>query len=252
MKIEFKKLNKIPRVIALLLLTFVLVLSIYERFYFEKRALVNFKVGDKVTYGRYVTDEEFDEYETPIEWIVADKKDDEYFLVSSYILETKKYNEIYESCDWTNCSLRKWLNEDFYINSFNDEEKKFMVVQKTNIKKYATTSEINNERLITTEKVSLLSSEDVTTFLKPLSLENTSSTMHARKEGLLIFNMFDFSSFYWLKENGYDDKMALYETPYGDRYISSFGLAVDTDYIGVRPTIRVKNNKGLKSINAKR
>lgn len=59
----------------------------------------------------------------PIKWIVLDKNDGKALLLSKDILEKKKFNDKSKRVTWKNCTLRKWLNESFYNDSFNEREK---------------------------------------------------------------------------------------------------------------------------------
>lgn len=72
-------------------------------------------VGDIVTFGKYT-------------WYVIDKADDGCTLLSEkYITERAYYTE-WEFITWEKCTLRTWLNNDFY-NEFSDEEK--ALIEKT-------------------------------------------------------------------------------------------------------------------------
>ena len=78
----------------------------------EKR---NIKRGDIVTFGSYEKD--------PIEWLVSDKDKDGITLFSRYGLLDKRMDKgEVESFEET--SLRDWLNDDFYNDSFTDKQKK--------------------------------------------------------------------------------------------------------------------------------
>lgn len=70
----------------------------------------------------------------PIKWIILEQKGGEILLLSKYILDNY-YDERYDGSGnkitWDNCTLRKWLNEEFYNTAFNDNEKKKIV--KSNI-----------------------------------------------------------------------------------------------------------------------
>ncbi len=59
----------------------------------------------------------------PIEWIVLKKQGGKTLLLSKDILEKKKFNDKSKRVTWKNCTLRKWLNESFYNDSFNEREK---------------------------------------------------------------------------------------------------------------------------------
>lgn len=63
----------------------------------------------------------------PIEWYVISKDGNTAYLYSVYCLDCKPYNNSSSySVNWSNCSLRDWLNDDFYNKAFNDEEKQYL------------------------------------------------------------------------------------------------------------------------------
>ena len=51
-------------------------------------------------------------------------------IVSEYALDARAYNEDYESVMWATCTLRKWLNGEFYDTAFNEEEKGLIALTK--------------------------------------------------------------------------------------------------------------------------
>ena len=82
---------------------------------------------DTVLFGSYPQSDASGNIKDPIEWIVLDRKDNKALLMSKYILDCKAYEHDKENAKftyWEVCSLRKWLNEDFYNKAFNNEEKK--------------------------------------------------------------------------------------------------------------------------------
>ncbi len=60
-------------------------------------------------------------------WRVLQKTADTVLIISEKVLALKPYNENWTYITWENCTLRKWLNEDFY-SIFTDEEK-FMIAE---------------------------------------------------------------------------------------------------------------------------
>ncbi len=60
---------------------------------------------------------------TPIKWRIINISDNEAFVISDRCLDTMVYNDRDSNVTWENCSLRKWLNEDFYNDAFNIKER---------------------------------------------------------------------------------------------------------------------------------
>ncbi|MCL1995007.1 MAG: DUF6273 domain-containing protein [Defluviitaleaceae bacterium] len=50
------------------------------------------------------------------EWYVLEKQDDKALLLAKDIITRKAYHEIRELTSWEDCTLRQWLNGEFYRN----------------------------------------------------------------------------------------------------------------------------------------
>lgn len=95
-----------------------------------------YKTGDIVTFGTYEQDNNPDNGAEPIEWIVLDivnqkdsmskKVDHRVLLISVYALDVQPYHAEHDTVTWKDCSLRKWLNEEFYGTAFTEDEQKLI------------------------------------------------------------------------------------------------------------------------------
>lgn len=91
--------------------------------------LTNVKVGDQIYFGVYPKIDYYAGEMThsnelyPIVWDVIDIVDNKALLLSHYILDYKPYNETEDRPVWEQCSLRKWLNTEFYDTAFDSYEK---------------------------------------------------------------------------------------------------------------------------------
>jgi len=77
---------------------------------------------DGFNFGRYpeyfngkLRDEE-------IVWRVLDKASTSILAISSFALDSKPFDKDGNTNNWEDCSLKKWLNEDFYHQAFTKEE----------------------------------------------------------------------------------------------------------------------------------
>lgn len=77
-------------------------------------------VGSLLQFGHY-------------DWRILEIKDNAALIISDRVLETHKYHDQCESVTWESCSLRRYLNENFYDN-FNSDEKARII--KTRIYNY--------------------------------------------------------------------------------------------------------------------
>ena len=70
--------------------------------------------------------------QVPIEWIVLDRQEERALLLSKCALDAKPFHEVEDrTVTWAECTLRAWLNGDFYNSAFSDEERA-RIVQVTN------------------------------------------------------------------------------------------------------------------------
>lgn len=90
----------------------------YKNYDFSKA-----KAGDVIRFGSYEQDGIMTNGKEDIEWIVLSNKKGKLLLLSKYMLDCIPYNNKYGDFTWETCSLRKWLNKQFYKNAFTDEEK---------------------------------------------------------------------------------------------------------------------------------
>ncbi len=83
--------------------------------------------GNYVIFGSYEQDGDSSNGPEPIEWEVIDENDGEMLLISHYILDSKPYNTEQTDVTWETCTLRKWLNNDFYNTAFSAGEQNMII-----------------------------------------------------------------------------------------------------------------------------
>lgn len=76
-----------------------------------------------ITFGTYEQDNKTDNGKEAIEWLVLDIKDGKALVVSKYALDCKPYDQTHKDVTWETCTLRKWLNNEFLNDAFNDAQK---------------------------------------------------------------------------------------------------------------------------------
>ena len=89
--------------------------------------LSNINIGDNVLLGTYEQDNNEWNGKEPIEWLVLDKHGEQALIVSKYGLDVQPFNAEYKFVTWDRCSLRNWLKEDFFFNSFSSYEQKHIL-----------------------------------------------------------------------------------------------------------------------------
>ena len=130
-----------------------------------------------VFFGSYPQSDVSGYTKDPIEWYVLEKNDSKALLLSKYILDTKPYNNDDVKITWENCSLRVWLNNDFYNYAFSNNEKNNILdtnVVNNDNEEYGTKGGNN-----TKDKIFLLSADECKNYLVNFKSINTTGTSYA-------------------------------------------------------------------------
>lgn len=77
--------------------------------------------GDSIYFGSYTQENSTVRY-SMIEWIVLEVEEDRALLLSKQGLDIQQYNSNREAVTWETCTLRSWLNSDFYDSAFGYDE----------------------------------------------------------------------------------------------------------------------------------
>ena len=194
--------------------------------------LIKYSELFKISLGNYKNSE--------IEWLVLDKQEDKMLIISKYALDTVPYNEDYESVTWETCTLRKWLNNDFYNSAFNEEEK-------TKIKSSTVTADANPEYNTdpgndTTDKVFLLSINEVKKYFSSDEARKCVPTDYAIAQGAWTSDSYKVDGkatcWWWLRSPGDDSGRAA-----GVHYVGGVdccGHYVGSGYGCVRPALWIE------------
>lgn len=81
--------------------------------------------GEIFTLGSYPTSSSTER--KPIDWVVLDKQGPYVFAIVWNCLDAKQYHSQNKPVRWRDCSLRRWLNNDFYHSAFTPIEQKLIV-----------------------------------------------------------------------------------------------------------------------------
>ncbi|MBD5544479.1 MAG: Ig domain-containing protein [Lachnospiraceae bacterium] len=95
-----------------------------------------------------------------IKWKVLAIDEDSLFVVADKALDNKSYHDTKESITWENCTLRSWLNEEFYHTAFDRNEQSAIEEQDVENEDNPLVSVDGGNQ--TTDKVYLLSMSEVT------------------------------------------------------------------------------------------
>jgi len=206
-------------------------------------------IGDIITFGE-------------LQWRIIDKKDRNILIISEHIIEQRPYNDIWRDVTWENCSLREYLNNDFFNNQFALEEQARIVdTRNTSHKNPWYDIEEGNQ---TVDKIFLLSLEEVVKYFGDsrsleyrkaweVDLENSTKSNLIFVEspyGYLIRDRFNEARqaidengeerSWWLRSPGRNTRDATMVNYTG--FVIVAGVTVTLETGGVRPAMWIKNN----------
>ena len=90
---------------------------------YYRELLMNANAGDIVFFGSYEQDNNASNGKEDIEWLVLAKEDNRLLVISQYALDCRQYNTSKTKVTWESCTLRQWLNKDFFDEAFSNGEK---------------------------------------------------------------------------------------------------------------------------------
>ena len=195
-----------------------------------------------MTFGTYEQDNDKTNGAEAIEWQVLDKKDGKVLLLSKYALDAKPYHEDDgEGVTWETCTLRSWLNADFYKTAFTSAEQKY--IAETYVFNLGTGSH-------TYDKVFLLDANEVTGYFDEeldayAPARRAKLTEYAKAQGGFYNNdkesEYYGNGYWWLRSMSgtiYNNKFVMAVTPSG--VVSFTGYYVRQDNLVVRPALWVE------------
>jgi hypothetical protein len=167
-------------------------------------------VGDTVLFGTY--------NDNPLEWQVLRVEDGKALLITKNCTSERPYNDEYTHVTWETCTLRTYLNTDFYDDSFSNEQKDLI----------ATTTVINPDNAsyktpggnTTDDKVFLLSMDEANLYF-------TDDAGRVAKSSRWTW--------WWLRSPGYAADRTTFADGYGS--LNDIGRRVTENTGGVRPVI---------------
>lgn len=216
------------------------------------------KTGDIISFGTYEQDNIVSNGQEPIEWIVLYNNGSELYVLSKNALDCKPYNEERTDVTWETCTLRRWLNEDFFYIAFNNTEQsviKNTIVKNADNPLFGTVG--GND---TKDKVFLPSVADMVNtdygFISEYAFSDgddddkminrrCAPTLFAKEHGIWTSDSYmtayyDHSCNWWLRSPGDSTHGAMLMTGSGSIYVS--GDYVSTNDLGVRPALIINLN----------
>ena len=197
----------------------------------------SFEMGDKISFGRYFQGE--DDKKRALYWYIIDLNNNQMTLLSKYAIRSLPYHSEKKNTTWETCSLREYLNDQFYNAAFNEKEQTAILNMPLEPALGDGKSLIQSRR--TRDKVFLLDADMVGNL--PDEISRCYPTKKAVAENSL-FRARNLSTedyiYWWLRNPGKTNKTALVCGGYGITKQS-----VDSDTVGVRPVIVLNLNNSI-------
>ncbi|MBQ4110688.1 MAG: hypothetical protein IJC74_07370 [Clostridia bacterium] len=198
--------------------------------------LKNCKVGEYVAFGAYEQDNNLQNGNEEIDWLVLEKQDDLIFVISKYAIDCQPYNAVYANVTWETCSLRKWLNSEFINNAFSNAEKEMIFKVKV---PEDNNSEYNTVYGKSTEDYIYIASVDEVYKYLDLEKIKCQPTAYTANKGAQA-NKYNGNCMWWLRTPGsYQFSVSCV---YNDGHVYRSGHQVHYDEFAVRPVMWIKIN----------
>ncbi|MDE6714694.1 MAG: hypothetical protein K2K20_13290 [Lachnospiraceae bacterium] len=207
----------------------------------EQVSLEKAEAGDIVLFGSYEQDNDIENGVEPIAWQVLEISDGQALLLSVDVLDAKAYDTESAVISWKDCSLREWLNSEFYQTAFSEEER-------LQISDHCLFEGWN----LVVDKVFIMGEDDLDKYLESGSLGYGSArvsdihrrlmavpTVYAQAEGCSFVEGY---TDWWIRSDAVVDHIFCIDTK-GLTYdngmiVNNIGISA-TDVRGIRPVISV-------------
>ena len=201
--------------------------------------IAEYQPGNYVTFGTY-PQTKFGTNKTPIEWLVLESDGETALLISRYALDCQPYNNKWKDITWERCTLRSWLNNEFYNCAFSAEEKKSILVSNVSADKNPSYS--TNPGNATKDSVFLLSIVEANKYFANDEARMCAVTDYAIEQGAWTSDSSKVDGrpacWWWLRSPGYNGSSAALVFHVGSIY--DYGGRVDLSDSAVRPCVWVR------------
>ena len=186
--------------------------SIYHKYKVEMLKVA--KPGDYVFFGKYEQDNDVSNGKEDIEWLVLEVKDGKVLVISKYALDCKEYNRYYIDVTWETCTLREWLNNDFYNAAFSADEK--AMIPTVTVSEDKNPNYSINPGNATRDQVFLLSVTEANKYFSSNDARQCKATDYAVAKGALV--VYSSNCRWWLRSPGYSQDASAFVLVDGDVY----------------------------------
>ena len=224
--------------------------------------------GSIVRFGHYEQDNNINNGPEEIEWIVVTTQENKALLLSKYVLDQVEFSTNTNGDVWETCTLRRWMNNDFYNAAFDNDEKAKIV--ETNVVNNENPSSHVSSGNNTIDKVFALSVDEIYSYFnfnafitsggeyggysQELIAEATPYALYTKgltapytitaEDSVDLINNLGYTvdttgwkgNYWWLRTSGYSTRYACFVGTVGYCYASYTSLVYNYNF-GVRPAI---------------
>ncbi len=170
----------------------------------------------------------------PVEWLVLKKEGNKAMLISKYCLEAGPWNTVRADIPWEQCSLRQWLNREFYYAAFAPEEKDRILTTHVD-DPYNTDYDIEGGEEVD-DKVFLLSINEAKELFPDDDARAACSTPYANSHGAYLAD--NDNTWWMLRTRGCHRDFCAYVSSRG--VVNSYGMIGNYKDFAIRPSIWVE------------
>ena len=168
-------------------------------------------------------------------WTVLERDENSLLVLAQNAVDCREYNpDSSKGLTWSDCELRRWLNEDFFYEAFSPSEQEYIVPNLL----ANPSSNLRNKEIYggppTLDKVFLLSHPEVDRLLGNARDRVCRFSDYAAERGTRVDRMHDAQGSWWLRSPGVDSNTAMRVEFDGSLGYDRFNVVY-----GVRPAVRV-------------
>lgn len=199
----------------------------------EIRNIAEASVGDIVTFGKFETDGNEGNGEEELRWQVLSNRDDLVTLITEQSIAGMRYNFNASPTNWSDCSLRTWLNGTFYTSAFELSEADFICKNYINTPTNPDFPSPSGDA--TVDKVYLLSLNEALHYFSSVSDRKATCTTASYTQTFTDDNDY---CVWWLRTPGARLESAVGVDPSGQVMTVGYDC-YKNEQIGVRPVVVV-------------
>lgn len=198
---------------------------------YKKQLFEEAEIGSRIIFGTYEQDNNTTNGSEYLEWQILDKTDGKILLITRYGIDTWQFDYKNKYSNWEKCTLRMWLNTDFYATAFTENEQG--MIAETLVKAEGNPNWDSDPGPDTVDKVFILSISEAERYFDSPETRSCQLTPYARHWS--AYQSDNRTCWWWLRNPGSSTQKACYVIAAG--YISKDGDNVSAYRTTVRPAI---------------